>query len=128
VKQLAIGALACLSFTGCATYNYAESVKTVAFSDDVKKGASVGNIRGEDCTWALLGYKLGGDPTLDRAFINAKNQAGGMESAGFGDVTDKTKARGESLRYVNNVHTSRDGFNAGVVAKNCVVVTGIGYK
>lgn len=127
MKKILFGTFACLAFTGCATYNYAESVKTVAFSDDVKKGTSVGNIRGEDCTWSVLGYKMGGEPTLDRAFINAKNQAGGLESAGLGSLSGN-KARGETLRYVNNVHTQRDGFNALVVGKTCIVVTGMGYK
>jgi hypothetical protein len=127
VKKFALGALTCVAFAGCATYNYAEQVKTVAFSDDVHKGTGVGNIRGEDCTWTVLGAKLGGDPTLDRAFINAKNQASGLESAGLGSV-NANKGRGDTLRYVNNVHTQHDGFNAGVVAKNCIVVTGVGYK
>lgn len=128
MKKFALGAMACLAFSGCATYNWAESVKTVSFTDDLKKGTAVGNIRGEDCTWTVLGYKMGGEPTLDRAFINAKNQAGGLEAAGLGSLNDN-KGRGDSLRYVNNVHTERDGFNAaGLLAKNCIVVTGVGYK
>ena len=102
----------------------------VSFSDDVKKGTSVGNIRGEDCTWSVLNYALGGPPTVDRAFINAKNQVSGLEAAGMiGDVLgDKKKNRGDALRYVNNVHTQTEGFNALVVAKHCIVLTGLGHK
>lgn len=110
---------------GCATYNYAENVKNISFDDNPTKGVSTGNIRGEDCTWSVLGYQMGGLPTLDRAFINAKNQAGGLESAG---LTSDGKGRGEKLRYVNNVHTSNEGFNAVIVGKTCIVVTGIGYR
>jgi hypothetical protein len=73
-----------------------------------------------------MGYKMGGDPTVDRAFSNAKNQAGGMEAAGF-DKSGKDRS-GPPLRYVNNVHTANDGFNAGVVGKQCIVVTGVGYR
>ena len=32
------------------------------------------------------------------------------------------------LAYVNNVNTRNDGFNAGIVAKNCIVVSGVGYR
>ncbi len=110
--------------SSCATYQYANNVKLIGFDDNPQKGTSVGNVRGEDCTYTLLGYKLGGDPTIDKAFINAKNQASSMESAGF--KTDATHAN--AIRYVNNVSTGNDGFDAGLFAKNCIIVTGVGYK
>jgi hypothetical protein len=127
VRTPALAAVVCLALTGCATYNYAEKIQTVSFTDNLTKGEAVGNIRGEDCTWTVLGNQLGGAPTLDRAFINAKNQAGGLESAGFGAV-NSNGGRGQSIRYVNNVHTSQEGFNAYLVGKNCIVVSGVGYK
>ena len=111
---------------GCASYQYAQNVKLVGFDENVKKGTAAGNIRGEDCTWTVLGYKLGGDPTVDKAFINAKNQAGGLESAGFGDLTKKDHS--QAIRYVNNVSTAHDGFNALIVGKDCLVVKGVGYR
>ena len=110
--------------SGCATYQYANNVKLIGFDDNPQKGTSVGNIRGEDCTYALLGYKLGGDPTIDKAFINAKNQASSMESAGF----KKDASHANAIRYVNNVSTGHEGFDAGLFAKNCITVTGVGYK
>lgn len=113
-----------LVLSSCATYKYADKVKMVSFDDNVKKGKSVGSIQGKDCTWMVLGYWLGGQPTLDKAFINAKNQAGFMETAGMG----ADEKRGEKLRYINNVSTENDGFNAGIVGKNCLVVSGVGYK
>ena len=116
-----------IGLAGCATYNYAEKVKMVSFSDDVSKGKSVGPIRGEDCTGRVLGYQLGGAPTLDRAFINAMNQAGGVEAAGFGSVTGNS-GRGQRIRYVNNVSTKPEGFDAVVVGKQCIVVSGVGYQ
>ncbi|WP_142698061.1 hypothetical protein [Bdellovibrio sp. NC01] len=119
-KMFLLGALFCC---GCATYNYASNVKMISFDDNVQKGQSVGQVRGEDCTWNVLGYQLGGLPTIDRAFTNARFGAGGLEAAGF----QQTK-RVDGLRYVNNVTTKNEGFNAGVVAKNCIVVTGMGYK
>lgn len=116
-----------MGLSGCATYNYAQNVKMVSFDDNGQKGKSVGNIRGEDCTWTVLGYQLGGVPTVDRAFRNARNQAGTMESAGI-DFSGGKDRGGAPLRYVNNVSTANDGFNAGVIAKTCIVVTGVGYQ
>jgi hypothetical protein len=110
--------------SGCATYNYAENLKMVGFDDNPQKGQSVGNIRGEDCTWKILGYQMGGAPTVDRAFINARNQITGLAAAG---LTSKDQSA-PSLRYINNVNTANDGFNAGIVAKQCIVVTGVGYR
>ena len=95
----------------------------ISFSDDITKGKSAGNVEGKDCTWMILGYWLGGQPTIDKAFMNAQNQASGMESAGFGKGD-----RGNQLRYINNVSTENEGFNAGVVGKKCLVVSGVGYR
>ncbi len=111
--------------SGCATYNYAEKVKMVSFDDNVKKGKSIGPMRGEDCTWRIGAYKLGGAPTLDRAFINARNQAGSMEAAGFKFSDKPNKAQ---IRYINKVQTRNDGFNAIIFGKTCIVVTGVAYK
>ncbi len=110
---------------GCATYQYAQNVKLISFDESAKKGQAVGNIRGEDCTWNVRGYQMGGLPTVDRAFINAKNQAGGAEAAG---LDSSGKGRGLGLRYVNNVTTENDGFNAFIVGKQCIVVKGSGYR
>ena len=114
------------ALNGCASYQYAQNVKLVSFDDNIKKGTSAGTIRGEDCTWSVLGYQLGGKPTVDKAFMNAKNQAGGLESAGFGDLTKKDHS--QAIRYANNVSTERDGFNAVIVGKECLVVKGVGYR
>src|SRR5690606_24440018 len=105
---------------GCATYKYANNVKMVSFSDDVSKGKSVGNIRGEDCTWKFFGQALGGAPTIDKAFINTRKQASTVQSAGFSSAANQADA----LRYVNNVSTERSGFDAYIVGKDCLIVTG----
>jgi hypothetical protein len=124
VKRLYLAALSCLFLGGCASYQYAQQVKLVSFDDNIEKGQSVGPIRGEDCTWTILGMQMGGLPTLDKAFINARNQAGSMESAGF-----KSNEKHENtLRYVNNVSTENDGFNALLFGKQCLVVKGGGYR
>lgn len=125
MKRILFLILALAITSGCASYQYAHKVKLVSFSDDVKKGSSVGPIRGEDCTIQVLGYKLGGDPTLDKAFRNAMNQAGSMESAGF---SNGNEGRGEKVRYVNNVNTKWEGFDAVIFGKRCLVVSGMGYK
>jgi hypothetical protein len=125
MKQLSLLAVAVL-FAGCATYHTADKVKLVSFTDTPSKGKSIGNIRGEDCTWTVLGYQLGGLPTVDRAFTNARRGIdGGLAAAGF----SKESGADSGLSYVNNVSTRNDGFSiAGIVAKSCIVVSGVGYK
>lgn len=123
MKKILITMMLPLFFTSCANYKYANKIKLVSFDDDVSKGKSIGAIQGKDCTWTILGYKLGGHPTLDKAFINAKRQAGFLESAGISDDSNKNK----NLRYINNVSTENEGFNAVIIAKQCLVVNGVGY-
>lgn len=119
----AFGALLC----SCATYPTAQKVALVSFDDTPTKGKSVGNIQGQDCTWQILGYQLGGLPTVDKAFMNARSgKDGGSLMSGLNG--GGTSAHGGDLKYVNNVSTRNDGFNAGVIGKTCIVVTGIGYK
>lgn len=118
--------LVALFLQGCASYKYAQKVKMISFDDNLKKGKSVGPIRGEDCTWKFLGYDLGGAPTVDKAFINAKDRASSLESAGFGALSS-SKGEKPMIRYVNNVSTENTGFNAVVIGKNCITVTGNGY-
>jgi hypothetical protein len=126
-KFFVLAAVAAMTgLSGCASYQYAQNMKMVGFDDNGQKGQSVGNIRGEDCTWSFMGNPLGGAPTIDRAFMNAKNQAGALEAGGF-DKSGKDRS-GSGIRYINNASTSTDGFNAGIVGKQCIIVTGVGYR
>lgn len=117
--------LLALLLSSCASYKYAHKVKMISFSDNLKKGKSVGPVRGQDCTWHILGYYMGELPTVDVAFINAKNQAGKSESSGMG--VDRGE-RGQRLRYLNNVEAENTGFNTGLFGKKCITVTGNGYR
>ena len=118
-----IGSLLC----SCATYQTAQKVALVSFDDTPTKGKSVGNIQGQDCTWRILNYQLGGLPTIDRAFMNArKGTDGGSLLSGV--TGGGPSAHGGDLKYVNNVSTKNDGFDAVIIGKTCIVVTGIGYK
>ncbi len=114
-----------LSLSACTSYPIANDVKMVSFDDNPTKGQSVGPIRGEDCIWSILGYQIGGQPTLDRAMANARTQSGGGLADQF---RNGKKDESNSIRYINNVSTGRDGFNAVVVGKNCLVVKGNGYR
>ncbi len=109
----------------CATYHYASNVKMISFDDKATPGKSVGPITGEDCTWIVFNQVLGVQPTIDKAFINAKQQSGFMGSSGLSS-TDTQKD--DDIRYINNVSTKTTGFNAIIVGKSCLTVTGIGYK
>lgn len=125
IRLRAIGILVCVSalFGGCTSYTYAKNFKLMSYDNNVQTGNAVGPVRGADCTWSLLGYALGGEPTLDRAVTNARTRTG--ENA-----LDATKEADESkaLRYMNNVTTEWDGFNAVIVGKKCLIVKGTGYK
>lgn len=110
----------------CTTYEYAQNVKLVSFEDDVSPGKSVGPIRGDDCNWMILGYWIGGMPTLDQAFANARTQTRSSIGDAFGG--SKATLSDKTVRYMTNVHTGRDGFNAGVIGKNCLTVSGTGYR
>lgn len=114
-----------IATAGCATYNHAQNVKTIAFSDNLEKGQAVGNVRGDDCTWRILGYQLGGLPTVDRAFEHVRNQTDGSSLSG--SVNNSQAARG-NIRYLNNVTSKNTGFDAVVVGKTCITVTGVGYR
>jgi hypothetical protein len=122
----AIGvALIAISSAGCATYNYAQNVKMISFSDDLHHGHGVGPVHGEDCTWQILGYPLGGMPTVDRAFQHAQFGTDGSSLSGSLDSHQKHDG---ALRYINNVSTKPAGFNVGLFGKYCIAVTGVGYK
>lgn len=97
-------------WTGCATYQYADDVKLISFDDHPTKGKAVGNITGEDCMWRVFGYELREPPSVDKAFIAAR------------------RSETRSIRYVNKVSTKPSGFDAGIVGKQCIVVTGVGYE
>jgi hypothetical protein len=98
---------------GCQTATLAKNVKLVAFEDDVQVGKGSGPVRGEDCVWYLVNNPLGKPPTLDKALQLARSS---------------NNSKGE-LRYLNNVKTEWDGFNfANIVAQNCLVVKGVGYR
>ena len=98
----------------------------ISFEDDFKKGKSIGNIRGEDCQAILFGYALGPAPKLDRAIEHLQRQTQGSDLGV--SIGDSAKSGGLAIRYLNDVTTDWDGFNAGIFAKHCLVVKGRGYK
>ena len=108
---------------GCTSYQYAKNVTLASYDDDIGKGDAVGPVRGADCMWTVLGVTLGDQPTLDRAMANARNQRG----EGVTDGLEEADASKE-LRYINGMSTEWDGFDAGVVSKQCLVVKGAGFK
>ena len=127
LKGLLFGVFALVFFSGCATYQYAKNVHMVSFEDNVAKGKAVGPIQGEDCVWEVLGYKLGGLPTLDKAFASARNQTASTITDSF-THGNQVASSDKAIRYINNVSTSYDGFNAVVVGKQCLIVKGTGYR
>jgi hypothetical protein len=108
MKRAALLAALGLFLAGCATYPYANSVKMIGFSDEAKKGKTIGSVEGEDCQWIVLGYPLSEPPRLDRAMRNVRKE--------------------NNVKYINKVSSKNGGFNAGVAQKNCIQITGVGYR
>lgn len=97
---------------GCQTYRWAHQVKMVSFDDNLHPAQSIGNIRGESCQTTILGIPTGGPPSLEKALEKAQ----------------KALKKGQRLRYVNDMSTSSSSLNGFVYIKECIIVTGIGYK
>lgn len=109
MKKAALVAALGLFLAGCATYPYADNVKMIGFSDEAKKGKTIGSVEGQDCQWIILGYPLSETPRLDRAM--------------------RTVRKENNVKYLNKVSARNSGFNAGnLFAKNCITVTGVGYR
>lgn len=108
MKKAALVAALGLFLAGCATYPYANNVKMIGFSEETQKGKTVGSVEGEDCQWIVLSYPLGEAPRLDRAMRNVRKE--------------------NNVKYMNKVSSRNGGFNAGVVQKNCIYITGVGYR
>lgn len=113
----------CIFLCQCTTYRVAKNIKLIGFTEDVKKGKSVGAIEGEECIFIILGYRLGGLPTVRKALANARTG----RSSEIGDIMGGASSGG-GIRYINNTSVSPTGFNAGVFGKDCITVTGMGYK
>lgn len=113
-------------FAGCVTYPDVKEIKTIGYSDDVSKGKSTGQFSADDCVWQVFGYWLGGNPDVSRAIANARTQKKSNIGDAFGAGTEATTG-GQSIRYANNITTKYTGFNAYIVGKSCVEVSGMGY-
>lgn len=116
--------VAACGLASCQTVQQAKELKLVGFDENVSKGKNIGPIEGGDCVYKILGYWLGGQPTLQRAMMNARKgktstitDSGGGESSGTGDI-----------RYFNNAVVSNDGFDAYVFGKTCINITATGFK
>ncbi len=111
--------------TGCASANVAQKLSFVSFDEKANPDSlkSVGSIEGKDCTWYVWGYAIGMDPTVRNAFFNAANQ---KEDSLIPGQTATSK--GAPLKVVKNISVEHGGFNAWLVSRSCMVVTGAGYR
>jgi hypothetical protein len=109
----------------CLSYQYMKNVKLLSYEENVTTGKSVGPVRGEDCSFMFLGYWFGGEITLDEALANLRTQTSSWDQT---TGNKKTLTTDGAIRYINNVSTTTDGWNAGVAGKNCLVVKGTGYR
>lgn len=116
--------IATIGLAGCQTAQQAKEIKLVGFTDNVSKGTSTGPIEGADCVFQVLGYWLGGQPTLSKAVMNARKGKSTSITESFG-----SEDMGEGgVRYFNNMAVSSDGFNAVVFGKQCIKISAMGYK
>jgi hypothetical protein len=94
---------------GCQTATYVKNAKMLSYDEDVIAGKSIGPVKGEDCVFSVFGNPLGKPPTLETAL-------------------GKLKESKPEVRYLNNVKTEKDGFDIGIVGKNCFIVKAVGVK
>jgi hypothetical protein len=114
-----------LLLLGCATANVSKNLKMVAFDEkvDADNLKSVGNVEGKDCTWYVFGYGVGLAPDARSAFQSAANQTEQSLIPG-----QETKAKGPGLKMVRNVSVQDGGFNAWLLRRSCIIVTGVGFQ
>ena len=125
VSKPLLCALLLTGAVGCQTYEQAREVRLVGFEENVSKGKSVGPIEGSDCVYQVLGYFLGGQPTLRKAVMNARRGKEGSLGDSFGG---EGNGGGGGVRYFDNMAVGQDGFNAYVFGKHCITVSAVGYK
>ncbi|WP_413287722.1 hypothetical protein [Bdellovibrio sp. HCB337] len=109
----------------CASASVAQKLNVVSFDEkaDPANLQSIGNIEGKDCTWYVMGYGVGEDPTVRNAFMNAVNQKEGSLVPG-----QKATTKGSPLKLVKHVAVEEGGFNAYVATRRCMIVTGAGFQ
>lgn len=100
---------ALVSLGGCATYTMAKNVKLIGYDEDVSKGKSIGEVRGESCSWKVFGKPVSRPVSLDEAMTDVRSRTG-------------------SIRYIKNVSTDNDGFDAVLFSKSCLVVKAVAYQ
>lgn len=109
----------------CASSSIAQKLNVVSFDEKANPAdlKSIGNVEGKDCTWYVMGYGVGEDPTVRNAFSNAVNQKEMNLVPGQAAV-----AKGPGLKLVKNVSVENGGFNAYVATRHCMIVTGAGFQ
>lgn len=120
---LLTGGLCGILLAGCASSQVAKDFKYVGFEDEPTPSKAIGTVEGRDCTWSVMGYSLGAQPTVRTAFQNAADRRAGHFIPG-----QELEKKGAGLKSVRNVSVENDGFNAWVVGRYCVVITGGGYQ
>lgn len=109
-------------------YVTAKDIALISFDENVGQGSSIGSVRGGDCTWSFMGRSFGGAPTLDKALQNARQGRGESVSDALNGGLGTAQPSAVNVRYFTDVMTDRDGFNAGIVAKRCLIVKGMGHQ
>ena len=109
----------------CASSSVAQKLNMVSFDEKANPAdlKSIGTIEGKDCTWYVLGYGVGEDPTVRNAFSNAVNQREGSLIPG-----QQATTKGSALKVVKNISVESGGFNAYVATRRCMIVTGAGFQ
>jgi hypothetical protein len=125
IKTLKIGSAGVIALlSACTTHQTIKEIKMVSFDDDVRQGQSVGQITADDCNFYILGYAIGNPPSISTAIKNAQTQ----KTTGIADAITNEKSTNQAIRYMNNVTVKPGGFDAYVVKKNCIQISGLGYR
>ncbi|MGE0171260.1 MAG: hypothetical protein AB7T49_00670 [Oligoflexales bacterium] len=107
MNRLLLAALVVFS-AGCAHVPI-RSIRHVGFSDDTRKGKSIGMVTGLDCITKVFGYGPAKELTLEAAL-------------------DAARKNYPDARYFTDVKTEQTSMQIVVYEKRCFKVTAQGYK
>lgn len=123
-KGLGLALLAGSLLMGCTTVQEVREIKLVSFDDDIKKGKSIGEVESNDCVYHIMGYWLGGAPTVRKSLANSRKQ---RKSSLTDVVAANYDSDAETVRYIKNVQFEHTGFNYYFFGKRCITTKGLGY-
>lgn len=123
--KYALLVLCTFHLAACATHTVAKNLNFVSFDESAKGDQlkTAGSVDGQDCTWSVVGYNIGPEPSVRRAFANTASQTQDSMIPGQ-QGTQKSGA----IKVVKNISVETGGFDIWLLGRRCITVTGAGFR